>query len=408
MLKVTDPGRKLLHAGSHRTRTPQETLECVYPLRHEFGVTRLANVTGLDRIGIPVYLAIRPNSRSVAVSQGKGITPVSAKASALMEAVELWHAENMLRSMHFATFEEIGRLGTPIAMDGLPKVEGSRYSPQLRMHWVEGFDAVSREPLLIPHELVHADYTHPVHPGHGCFASSTNGLASGNHPLEALCHGICEVIERDALTVWHHLPAERQRDTAIDLTTVDSGGCAGLVEAFERAGLRIAAWDVSTDIGIASFLCVVADPADPGSHVGLGSGTHPDRTVALARALTEAAQTRMTYITGSRDDLMFDAFTEPGRLQMLAMANALFHRKGGLRDFGSVPTRINETLSEDIDFLAGRLATVGINQIGCVDLSREGIPVHVMRVVIPGLESPHDDDGFVPGPRALAVARGRP
>ncbi len=405
MLKVTDPGRKMLDARSHRTCIARETLERVYPLRHEFGITRLANVTGLDRIGIPVYLAIRPNSRSVAVSQGKGITADSAKASALMEAVELWHAENMLRPMHFAAYEDIGPLGTPIVMDGLPMVEGSRYSPQLRMHWVEGFDAISQEPLLIPHELVHANYTHPLPPGHGCFASSTNGLASGNHPLEAICHGICEVIERDALTVWHHLPTERQRDTEIDLATVDSEACARLAEAFDRAGLRIAVWDVTTDVGIASFLCVAADPADPGSHIGLGSGTHPDRTVALARALTEAAQTRMTYITGSRDDLTFEAYTHAGRTRMALAARALLKKSGNPRPFSTVPTAVNETLRDDLDLLASSLAKAGIDQIACIDLSKPMAGISVMRVVIPGLESPHDDDGFIAGPRALAAAR---
>ncbi len=52
--------------------------------------------------------------------------------------------------------------------------------------------------VWLPYELVHANYTLPLPTGSGCFPASTNGLASGNHMLEAICHGLAEVIERDS------------------------------------------------------------------------------------------------------------------------------------------------------------------------------------------------------------------
>ena len=66
------------------------------------GITRLANITGLDRIGIPVAIAVRPNSRSVSVSQGKGYDLPQAMASALMEACEGFHAEEIGQSRRAA------------------------------------------------------------------------------------------------------------------------------------------------------------------------------------------------------------------------------------------------------------------------------------------------------------------
>ncbi len=63
---------------------PALTLERARPLAAKIGVTRLANLTGLDRIGIPVIDAIRPNSRSYSVAQGKGITLEAAKVSGVM------------------------------------------------------------------------------------------------------------------------------------------------------------------------------------------------------------------------------------------------------------------------------------------------------------------------------------
>ncbi|MDP2675634.1 MAG: cache domain-containing protein, partial [Dehalococcoidia bacterium] len=74
----------------------------------------------------------------------------------------------------------------------------------------------------LPHELVHADYTHPVLPGHGCFFSSTNGLASGGHVLEAICYAILEVIERDAVTLWYQGGAEARAATRIDPASIDA------------------------------------------------------------------------------------------------------------------------------------------------------------------------------------------
>jgi YcaO-like protein with predicted kinase domain len=404
ILAQNDVGRKRLFAGSHRTRLPVETLEKILPIKHRFGITRVANVTGLDRIGLPVVLATRPNSRSVAVSQGKGTSLEAAKASAVMEAIELWHAENFLRPMIYASHSEIERRGGVIDVSRLPRVRNTRYSEHLRMHWVEGSNLVSSEPLLIPHEMVHADYAHPVPPGQGSFPASTNGLASGNHPLEAICHAIWEVVERDAITLWHHLPVDRRAATMIDPATIDCPISNDILRSIERAGLAVSLWDATSDVGIATFYCLITDKADPRGHLGVGSGAHADSRVALARTLTEAVQTRMNYITGSRDDLRLEEFMTQGRAQKAQEAKALLRSATPLRDFAVIPSRLTATFREDLDWLMERLGAVGIDQIACVDLSSDVPDVCVVRAVIPGLESPHDDDTFVPGPRAIAAA----
>ena len=404
ILAQSDVGRKRLFAGSHRTRVPVETLEQLLPIKHRFGITRVANVTGLDRIGLPVVLATRPNSRSVAVSQGKGTSLEAAKASAVMEAIELWHAENFLRPMIYASNSEIEQSGRVIDVSRLPRVKDGRYSEYLRMHWVESSNLVTGEPILIPHEMVHADYSHPFPPGHGSFHASTNGLASGNHPLEAICHAIWEVVERDAITLWHQLPVDRRTATMIDPATIDCPISADILLCIQRAGLNVALWDATSDVGIATFHCLITDRDDPQGHIGVGSGTHADSRVALARTLTEAVQTRMNYITGSRDDLRLEEFMTQGRAQKAQEAKALLRNATPLRDFTAIPSHIAETFREDLDWLIQRLASIGVDQIACVDLS-SGIPnLAVCRIVIPGLEAPHDDDTFVPGPRALGAA----
>lgn len=90
--------------GTHRTRSPRETLSDYAHFMPRMGITRLANVTGLDSIGLPVYTAIRPNSRSLATSQGKGFDADSAKASARMESIETWHAEQIQKPLYWDSY----------------------------------------------------------------------------------------------------------------------------------------------------------------------------------------------------------------------------------------------------------------------------------------------------------------
>jgi ribosomal protein S12 methylthiotransferase accessory factor len=400
VLEDIDAGHKL---DLHRTRSAADTLARLEATKHQFGITRIAVVTGLDRIGIPVALVTRPNSRSVAVSQGKGATLAAAKVSALMEAIELWHAEHIVRPMIFAAYCDLPEHPAAVDVERLPRTAGGRYSPSLRMHWIDGLDLMTGRAVLVPYELVHADYTHPVPPGHGCFASSTNGLASGGHLLEAICYGICEVIERDAISIWYQREAEFRARSRIDPSTIDGAAARTLWEALERAGLEVATWDATSDVGVATFHCLIVDRSGAQGHIGVGSGSHPDRNEALARALSEAAQTRLNYITGVRDDLSFDEYLPRGRQAKARAGAALLALGPPARDFAAVPTRTFPTFRDDLDWLLQRLAAVSVREVAVVDLTREASDVAVVRVVIPGLEAPHDDDRYLPGPRAIAA-----
>lgn len=81
--------------SSYRSRTPEETLEVIKPYIKQAGITRLADLTGLDHIGIPVYAAVRPLAKSISISQGKGLCKAQAKCSAAMESIEVHWAEEL-------------------------------------------------------------------------------------------------------------------------------------------------------------------------------------------------------------------------------------------------------------------------------------------------------------------------
>lgn len=399
-----DPGRITSFAGTERTVAPSETLARLLPRMQEFGITRLADVTGLDRVGIPVALAIRPNARSVTVSQGKGLDLASAKVSALMEAIEVWHAETIERPLVLASIEEVTRSGRAADVRRLPLPARRRRPDNSRLLWIEGRDLISRRLLLVPFEMVHADYAEPLKPGHGLFPASTNGLASGNYVLEAVCAAICEVIERDALAVWTHLPEPPRGASALDLETIDDRMALQAWDKIAAAGLDLAVWDITSDLAVPSFLALIRDPSAGGGHIGLGSGAHPKAGTALLRALTEAAQTRLTYITGSRDDLRPEEFSPAGLIGKRRFAEGLLRDNRPLRDFSAIPSLPAETLQAQLDILLQRLSACGIDQVVAVDLHKERVGIPVVRIIIPGLEAPHDDPLYAPGPRARAAA----
>ena len=395
---------KTFQAGTHRTISPEETLTRAKPFMREMGITRIANVTGLDDIGLPVVMVCRPNSRSVSVAQGKGINLAAAKASGLMEAIETYHAEHILQPLKIASTRELCTAEDLIDIQRLPRSIDSRYHPDLPLLWIEGRDLIDDRALWLPYELVHTDYTLPVPTGSGCFPANTNGLASGNHILEAMTHGIYEVVERDALTLWR-LEGRSRIKKKLDLASIDDPTSRRLLDRLKQAGLDVTVWDATSDVGIACFHCLLMG-RDDAVEPEFGAGCHPSREIALLRALTEAAQARTTYIAGSRDDFTQDIYQESARtLRHQACCNLLAeeaHRQA----FQDVPSFESDRLDTDIDWALQRLKSVGINQVVVVDLTKDRFQIPVVRMVIPGLEGVYKgaESDYVPGPRARAAA----
>lgn len=401
------PTLKSFRAGTHRAVAPEATIARLSRLLPVLGITRVADVTGLDWIGIPVVMVCRPNARSLSVSQGKGLDLAAARASGLMEAAELYHAERITLPLKLASRNELRYTHELAGVDALPRLATSAFHDDLRLLWIAGRDLRSGAPAWLPYETVHLNCTLPLPAGSGCFPVNSNGLASGNHLLEALCHGLAELIERDAATLWEISgPAARAR-TRLDLRTIDDPACRSVLDLYERAGVAVAVWEITSDVAVPAFRAAIVDrDPDPVYAAGAnaGMGCHPTREVALLRALTEAAQSRLTTIAGARDDIP--------RARYAAAANADLQERlraeiaGGLgeRSFRQAPSFESDTFDEDLRFLLDRLAAVGLQQAVAVDLTQEGLGIPVARVVVPGLEPLRDIPGYRPGPRALAAA----
>jgi YcaO-like protein with predicted kinase domain len=396
---------KTVLTGTHRTLPIERTLEKLRPLLSEYGITRVANITGLDDIGIPTVIAVRPASRSLSVSQGKGLSLASAKVSAIMESIEQWHAEEADLPARFGSFSERSRKGSVVDARRLPGYRQA-FDPDARLSWVEArlLDGARVE---VPLAMVHLNLTLPLPPGSSFFPVGSNGLASGNTLAEAIAHGAWELVERDAQALFGQRSPEEQRRRRVSLDTVDDPAALTLLRRYDAAGVAVGVWDMTTDIGIASFSCsIVEREFDPFRRIGMarGSGCHADRGVALCRALSEAAQSRLTHITGSRDDIQepdFDAIRSEANIRS---AQRWLVGAPGERSFHEVPTRQRATFEEDLAWTEVQLEGAGVARMAYVDLSREGDPFAVVRVVIPGLEGAPHAHGYVPGARARALA----
>ena len=402
-----DAAGKAYRRGTHRTLAPEETIARLQPLLSSFGITRVANLTGLDRTGIPVVMVCRPNARSSAVFHGKGADLACAKASGLMEAVETWHAEHMRLPLRYGSFADLRRSEVVVDIEALPRSSAGRFRAELPMLWVEGRDLIGERSVWLPYECVHMNATVPEPPGSGCFESSTNGLASGNHFLEAVSHALCEVIERDATSLWRRTAPAMQDQARLDLSTVDDALCRAVLERLEAADLEAAVWDITTDSGVPAFQCLVADRTGEIDHLGQGAGCHPVREVALLRALTEAVQVRTTYIVGSREDIDHADYLRPTLEARLHSARALMRPVLSMRSFEECGRFPFEDFAAEVAWLLSRLASAGIGEAVVVDLTQSEIGVPVVRAVVPGLEGSDHHAGYVPGARARAIAEQR-
>jgi YcaO-like protein with predicted kinase domain len=395
---------KAVRQGTHRSCTPAETLARLRPLMPALGITRLADVTGLDHVGLPVVQSIRPNSRSLSVSQGKGVDRDFAAASALMESIETWHAEHIVLPVQFCSWTELRHRVRVIDVGQMARVKRSRFRPELAMMWVEGRDLIDGDPTWLPLESVSLDMRRPQPPGSGCFPMSSNGLAGGNNLTEATIHGLCELIERDACTLWELSDDAHRNAARLDLATVDDPGCRAVIALYEAAGLVVGAWDVTSDVGVACFVVTIVEAADTGRNLGAfgGYGCHLDRAVALSRALTEAGQSRLTYIAASRDDHGYATWDPTRRAGNVARARAEL-AEPALRSFGDAPDLASDDLAVDLRRVLAILVDRGFREVVRVDLTRAELGIAVARVIVPGLETASKFPTFTPGRRARSV-----
>ena len=363
-------------AGSHRAHSPEVTLERIRPFVSRYGITRLADVTGLDSLGIPTYCAIRPRALTLQVSNGKGSRPIDAQVSALMEGIELAHGEAPpARPLRLASEAEMAACGEPFSVDVPAHARPDRH-PQGRIEWVCGDELGTDARVWLPAS------TAWVRPRQA-FGFDWNGLASGNTLAEATLHALYEILERHVLSgLVAGLGLDFSGADIIDLASIDDALVADLVARISDAGQRLVLIRASSELRIHAFMAVLLDAnAFAGvSHVNVGYGAHLSPLVAAARAITEAAQSRLTYIHGAREDLRKESY------QRGAVHTRLFDFFAALEAdtaWEELVDASGDTLEDDLALLLDSIRENGLGRVYRIDLSHDDTPFSVVKVLIP-------------------------
>lgn len=376
--------------GAGRSVPLEQTEARVLRILPRVPVTRLSDLTPLDPLRLPVFTAVTPLARDLTTHMGKGADAAGARVSALMEAVERVSAEtappgSTLRAGFTELADDPRRPPVdPLTLD-LPA--DTAYAPEREITWIESFDLVAGSSVLLPADLA----LNP--PSEGVLRDvDTNGLASGNTRLEAVVHGLCEVIERDVMSQREFVaqfaaPGDpRPSDAEIDLPTLPAPVRAW-VERVLAHGLDISVRDVTGDVGVPTFCATISDyaypmPSGPGAVHFPGWGTAPNAESAVLRAVTEAVQSRLGTIQGARDAFNIYPFgaraaTRGDRIRKM--------QPGGLVPFPRTPSFESLDLLADLEWLLDRLASAGLRQVLVTDLTRSDLGIPVVRVRVPGL-----------------------
>lgn len=376
--------RPLELEGTLRCRPIADTLASIGSRFADLGITRLIDLTPLDRVGVPVFNVCVPNPRTECYAAGKGLTRDACLVSALMEAFELRAAlarqprHEVLGRRHV----DMAALGEAIAPADLPLPVRGDFTGDERHDWLRCLELGTGRPVHLPADLFGFAYGRGPGITRAVPRGNTNGLASGNSAYEAILHGLYELIERDALVLSNFGQPRR-------LLVPRAGLGPRLDELLDRidgAGLELRLFDLTSDLDVPTYQAYLVDPCGFATyHLHTGHGCHHDGRVALARAITEACQVRLTTFAGAREDVADPVVDEAAYRALVSCHEA------------ATPTALPPTGPPlDLDLavadLLERLAAVGCPDVYVASLGLPGFEQVAMRCYAPGLEAPNRDD----------------
>lgn len=389
--------------GTHRIYSPEATWDKIAQYAPQIGVSRIAHIAGLDRIGVPVTAAIRPGSSTLVTSSGKGLSWASARVSGLMESLEVYCAEESQIPFCTLSYLQIKEQVNVIPLPLLAYKKESLFHPELPEKWAIGWDLLQQREVAAPLLSVTLNYLSSRASIAPTFQHNSNGLASGNHFLEAVSSAIYEVIERDGASCHHFASAAASFSTPrVRCETIPYPGVQQLLDQLAHKGIGVSLSDCSVDTEVPIFMATIWDKQF--QHVGItrGYGAHLDVEVAMIRALTEAIQGRAVVIAGARDDVFYSHFQYFKKMDSKNAQREL-EDDPSIIDASLYRSITTPTLEGDIHLLLDKLKRIGISQVIVFDLSKPEFDVSVVRVVIPGLEG-YYSHAYVPGERAKKFA----
>lgn len=297
------------------------------------GTTEDFEITTLDRLGLPVwasswYPETSPGQRAFASpggGNGFGATRSAARLSSLGEMSEWVHVSTHVRASRPVTgsyADLVAERGEDAVLDPrrLPLDAGGPWTPDLPLRWLParrwGHDGPGEE-VLVPAEAVAVDGDDVPGgpPPHGWLVTPiTNGLGAGDRIERAVAHALLELLQRDGNGLRYRALDD---GAVLDLDALADPVAQEVLATLDDAGVEVLVKLASLDMGVVNVFAVGAErpgvePPHPLMVTAAGEGTHPDRDVAVRKALLEfaAARTRRAWAHGPLDAV--DAVAPPG------------------------------------------------------------------------------------------------
>lgn len=360
-------------ADPTRSAEAGDLLELAGAAARDAGVTRLAEITRLDCLGLPVWQAVRPMSRALSVHMGKGSSDDDARLGALMEALESHHAERFDAEGPRCRADALSSVALADCADDRDRPLDS----ERIYRWVEAEELSTGKSSFLPFDFVSLDLTRDWD---SPFDRSSNGLAAGPSRDEAIAVALHEVIERDAVTEWRAGGILGCMACALDTDGITFGWFREWAACLDEAGIAARFYRVPSITGTPVIACELADPGKEGAPYSAvqGFGCHPLPEIALFKALAEAIQCRATAVAGAREDLPPSAYrSKPGVIPLAFGLPLPPGRRGiGWDSVAEAPA--------GIDALLSALAEAGYPQAAALSLA--SLPgIEVVKVHIPGL-----------------------
>ncbi|WP_033306993.1 YcaO-like family protein [Streptomyces iakyrus] len=392
----------------------ERQLDAFYPRLASWGITRLADTTGLDTLGVPTASATKPGtSDGLWVYSGKGGTRAEARLTAIMECLErtaaLWPCEP---EWIWSSEQDLGTREEVWGPDRFTERK-RRYDRGSALPWVKATRYPDGSPVWVPAHYAFSG-TAPAEAGPSPFVlTSTNGLAAHTDPDSALLHSLLELVERHNVSVAEvqashggFLPLANLatklglgldilagfRDNLDVAHTVDPEtvpkSLQWILERFAAAGLRLTIKQIPSHVGLPTFGVAAIEEVGFEQYLGCaGYGCALSKEKALRAALLELAQTRATDLQGAREDRHL---VEKRRLT--AMPEEHWLASPGTPHSFVEDEAAPVTGRQALQRVSAALAAAGFADWAYIAFPRyEGI--HACRVFVPGLETWHPSAG---------------
>jgi ribosomal protein S12 methylthiotransferase accessory factor len=294
-----------LHISLSKQPSAEEVKQCfhaILPLCHRARITRLGDLTGLDRLGLPVVQAVRPDALSEVSSLGRGLSTMEAAIGAIMESLERFYAESISSDRVFlATANDLNIADGLFDNLLLPNRQGNWRKRTIP--WITGVNVATGSTQPVPLELVHTCYTDPPPAYDGVFLRSTTGLACHTTSYGAFLHGMFECVERDAIAraFATHGFFDRMRIAPTGLgDRVDH-----ILSLAGERWISVALWLAPSPGKVPVVWCqtIETGPGEPMLALPTeGYSAGPNIETAVSSALLEALAARAGAISGTRDD----------------------------------------------------------------------------------------------------------